>query len=316
MKYTLLGTAAIALMLTACGDKAATEKPVETDGAETIVDAPMQSKADADLTAAVETQPDEVKARYQYRNPKETIEFFEIMPGDTVAEALPGGGWYSKILLPYLGPEGQLIGIDYNIDMWQHFGGRLGSEEFRKTKETWAADWVEGAKEWQPGGAQLSAFTFGTVPEDVKGTVDSVLFIRALHNMARFEEQGPYLQQAAEDAYAMLKPGGVVGVVQHRAPESASDEWANGSNGYIKESRVIAAFEAAGFEFVDSSSINANPNDMPTEEDFVWRLPPTLATSTVREGDDEETIANKDGLRAGYEAIGETDRMTLKFKKP
>ena len=103
----------------------------------------------------------------------------------------------------------------------------------------------------------------------------------------------------------ILKPGGVVGVVQHRAAESADDGWANGDNGYVKQSRIISVFESAGFELVETSEINVNPRDQPTQEEFVWRLPPTLGTSQ----EDEE-------LRAEMEAIGESDRMTLKFRKP
>ena len=131
--------------------------------------------------------------------------------------------------------------------------------------------------------------------------------MRAMHNVSRFEDAGGYMTQAVSDAYRMLKPGGVVGVVQHRAPEGEPDEWAMGSNGYVKESRVIDAFEAGGFELLKTSEINANPKDVPRAEndDAVWRLPPTLGTS--RDNPD---------LKAEMEAIGESDRMTLVFRKP
>ena len=102
-----------------------------------------------------------------------------------------------------------------------------------------------------------------------------------------------------------MKPGGIVGVVQHSGPESNSDEWATGANGYLKESAVIAAFEEAGFELAATSDINANEADVPSNEAFVWRLPPSL--SGTEEGTPE---------RAEMEAIGESNRMTLKFKKP
>ena len=102
----------------------------------------------------------------------------------------------------------------------------------------------------------------------------------------------------------MLKDGGLVGVVQHRAPESASDEWANGSRGYLKQSAVIAMFEDAGFQLVARSEINANPKDQPGEEDIVWRLPPSLRTSQ-----------ENPELREAMLAIGESDRMTLLFRK-
>ena len=107
------------------------------------------------------------------------------------------------------------------------------------------------------------------------------------------------------DAHAVLKPGGTFGVVQHHARDEMSDEFADGSHGYLKKAFVIAAAETAGFEFVGESDINANPNDQPTAEDIVWRLPPTLATSR----DNPE-------LQAELEAVGESNRMTLKFRKP
>jgi len=103
----------------------------------------------------------------------------------------------------------------------------------------------------------------------------------------------------------VLKPGGTMGVVQHHAREDMSDEFADGSHGYLKKSFVIAAAEQAGFEFVAESDINANPNDQPGEEDIVWRLPPSFATSA----EDPE-------LKAKLAAVGESNRMTLKFRKP
>lgn len=257
------------------------------------------------LAAALTAQPDETKARYDARNPKETLTFFGVEPGMTVVEALPGGGWYSKILLPYLGHDGELIGADYSMEMWPLFGG-FATPEFIEKRKTWVTDAVEAAQEWRgEHGAKASAFVFGSLPEEMKGAADVVLFIRALHNLARFNEQGGFFDEALADAYAALKPGGVVGVVQHRAPETNSDEWASGENGYLKQAWVIEQFEAAGFEFVDASEVNANPKDQPTEEDIVWRLPPSLGTSK----DNPE-------LMAQMKEIGESDRMTLMFRKP
>ena len=137
------------------------------------------------------------------------------------------------------------------------------------------------------------------------GKADMVLFVRSYHHLNRFEEEGGFRTAALEDTMKVLKPGGIVGVVQHRGPEGNSDEWAEGDSGYMKQSQVIASFEAAGFELVGESEVNANPADRPTNEDIVWRLPPSLATSR----DDEE-------MRAKMQEIGESDRMTLKFRKP
>ena len=228
------------------------------------------------LAAALAAQPDEVKARYEWRHPQETLEFFGVAPGMTVVEALPGGGWYSKILLPYLGADGKLIGADYALDMFPLFG--FFSAERLEQKKTWVQDWTAEAQGWRgDDSAEVSAFVLGSMPDALKGTADAVLLIRALHNLHRFESQGGFLTAAVQNAYDVLKPGGIVGVVQHRAPEAMSDEWADGSKGYLKQSRVIEVMTAAGFELVAESDINANPADQPGEEDYVWRLPPTLA---------------------------------------
>ena len=266
---------------------------------------PLLAEVDSThLAAVLAAQPEETRARYQYRHPQETLEFFGIEPGMTVLEALPGGGWYTKILLPYLGSDGQLIGADYALEMFPLFG--LLSEEQLKAKETWSEVFIAEAKEWAgDDGAQVSAFVLGSMPDELKGTVDAVVIIRALHNVARFEAEGGFLTAALKNAYDALKPGGIAGVVQHRARDGMPDDWASGSNGYLKRDFLIAQMEEAGFEFVAASDINANEKDQPTEEDIVWRLPPTLATSR----EDPE-------LKAKMEAVGESNRMTLKFRKP
>ena len=256
------------------------------------------------LAEVLDARPDEVKARYQYRHPQETLEFFGVEPGMTVVEALPGGGWYSKLLLPYLGSSGQLVGADYPLDLWPNFS--FMTEEALEAKKTWVDDWTEDAEGWRSAGdAGISAFQMAALPEAMHGTADAVLFIRALHNLARFEETGGFLTAAVQDAYQVLKPGGVVGVVQHHARDEMPDEWADGNNGYLKKGFVIETMEAAGFEFVGSSEVNANPNDQPTTDDIVWRLPPSLQTSR----DNPE-------LQAAMREIGESNRMTLKFRKP
>ena len=262
--------------------------------------APEISRLDAVLAA----QPAEVQARYQYRHPKETLEFFGVEPGMTVVEALPGGGWYTKILAAYLGPNGTVIGADYPINLYKNFG--FYNEEFGEAKKTWVEDWSAGAAGWGgDDGATVSAFVFGAVPDEMVGTADVILFVRAMHNLARFESQGGYLTQAIDDAWRILKPGGVVGIVQHHARDEMPDDWASGAAGYLKTGFLISQLEKRGFELVGESDINANPNDQPGPEDVVWRLPPSLGTSQ----DDPE-------LRTKLQAIGESNRMTLKFRKP
>ena len=304
MTLKTLFLAGVALTLVACGNNSADVKKVasETSGA---AKAEMAMKANsAKLATILAAQPDKAKARFDARNPQATLEFFGITPGMTVVEALPGGGWYSKILLPYLGDEGHLVGVDYSIKMWPEFGG-FANEEFIEKKKTWAAEWVEGAQAWRAGSnGNISAFTFGGRDASMDGQADAVLFIRALHNVSRFEDEGGYMTEALADTRALLKTGGIVGVVQHQGPETNDDKWAEGDNGYLKKSDVIAKFKAAGFELVKESAINENPKDVPSNKDIVWRLPQSLATSR----EDAE-------LKAKMEAIGESNRMTLLFKK-
>lgn len=260
--------------------------------------------AASNLDAVLAAQPEEVRARYGHRHPKETLEFFGIQPGMTVVEALPGGGWYSKILVQYLGPEGRLIGANYAHEMWPKFA--FFDQAFIDSMRTWSTDWPQSAAEWRgENGATVSAFDFGSMPAELEGQADAVLLIRALHNLARFEADGGYLTAALADIHRVLKPGGIVGIVQHEARAEMPDAWADGSRGYLKRQFVIDRMTAAGFEFVAASEVNENPNDQPGADDMVWRLPPSLATSR----DDPE-------LRAQMEAIGESHRMTLLFRKP
>jgi predicted methyltransferase len=256
------------------------------------------------LAAVLAAQPEEVQARYVYRHPAETLAFFGIEPGMTVVEALPGGGWYSKLLLPYLGDDGALIGANYAHSMLKLFG--FYSEERLKEMETWTSDWPTQAATWIPdNNTSISAFTFGNLPQTEAGSADAVLFVRALHNLARFRDEDDFLQTAITDAYTILKPGGVVGVVQHRMREEAPDAWAMGDRGYLKQSYVIEQMQQAGFVLEDSSELNANALDIPEDGDRVWRLPPTLGGSK-----------DKPEVAAAMTAIGESNRMTLRFRKP
>lgn len=273
--------------------------------ASTKNDAPGAGQFDgAKLQTVLAAQDEASKARYEARNPYETLKFMQVAPGMTVVELLPGGGWYSKILLPYLGEEGKLIGVDYPLSMWPNFP--FGTGEFIEERKSWPQQWPVEAKAWAgDNGAEVEAYTLDTIPESLNGSADRVLFIRAMHNLVRFEEDGGYLTKALQQAYDLLKPGGMVGVVQHAVDESKSDEWADGSRGYLKQSRVEQAMEDAGFELVATSDINKNPKDQPGAEDIVWRLPPSYYSSQ-----------DNTDLRAEYRAIGESNRMTLLFRKP
>jgi predicted methyltransferase len=289
------------------------------------------------LTAVIESRNAADRVRDDARHPLETLTFFQVEPGMTVAEVLPGSGWYSRILALYLGSRGALYGVNYTDSMWELFDRgdawaaerradtrkfvekvhsyvddvlKISGEEIGEVSKE-VATTVDHTRAIAPGllddidtGIEARGFTFGTIPAEIAGTVDRVLMIRALHNLNRFEPIAGTRTQALAAVRGMLKEDGLVGVVQHRLPESAADEGADGGRGYLKQSAVIDMFEQAGFKLVASSEINANPKDQPGAGDIVWRLPPSLSTS-------EENPA----LRAAMEAIGESDRMTLLFRK-
>lgn len=256
------------------------------------------------LASILAEQPDGVKARYPFRNPAHTLDFFQIKPGMNVIEILPGGGWYSKILLPLLGKEGQLVGADYALDMWPHFS--FMTPERLEKKKTWVSTWTKDAESW--GGensAKVSAFQLSNMPKTVEGSADAVLFIRALHNLARHHEKGPYLDSALKETYLALKPGGLVGIVQHQAHEDRPDDWADGNKGYLKKSFVINKMTEHGFELIGQSDINSNHKDQAKVGDSVWRLAPSLRSKKASPAEKQRLIE-----------MGESNRMTLLFKKP
>ncbi len=239
---------------------------------------------------------DDDRARDQYRNPAETLAFFQIEPTMTVAEYGPGGGWYTRVLAPYLMPAGGYIAFNQDSD---------GREYRTRAQEARSKGWTERFKSGLAEGMgvegdAVTAFETDEMPEDVAGTVDRVVIFRSMHGL----NIGNTADQVLKAARTMLKDDGMVGVVQHRAPEGASyDDYGARQRGYMRKADVIAIFAANGFELVAESEINANPNDPANWERGVWTLPPVLAT-----GED-------DARRSEYLAIGESDRMTLLFKK-
>ncbi len=279
-----------------------TEAPAIEEPTAAVEEVPVQ----ASLADILDAQPEAVKARYQFRNPKETIEFFGIEPGMTVLEGLPGRGWYTQILLPYIGPEGCVIGAAYSLEMYKLFP--FATDDFMAKQSGWQEQFVIDAKEWGGDASpHIEAFHFASMPEKLANTADVAFFPRVLHNPANFQNAGVsnYLEQVLGDIHTVLKPGGILGVVQHEARPDMSDEFADGSHGYLKKAWLIEQIEAAGFEFVAESAINENEKDQPSEDDIVWRLPP----SYVGTRDDAD-------MKAAVDAIGESNRMTLKFRKP
>lgn len=251
--------------------------------------------------AAVIADPrrDGDRARDVYRHPAETLAFFGVEPDMVVADVLPGGGWYTRVLLPYVGEDGGYIGVAYGMTTAERQYGDRFTDERRVATAAFPETFVEEARGDGPEGANvMGAYLFDAIPSELDGSVDFVLFARALHHLKRTST----LNAAVLRTYEILKPGGVVGVVQHRAKPDASDEYASGNKGYVREADIIAAFEAAGFVFEEASEINANPNDPADWPNGVWTLPPRLALGLLNRDD--------------YVAIGESDRMTLRFRKP
>lgn len=216
------------------------------------------------------------------RHPAETLAFFGVKPGQTVVELWPGGGWYTEILAPLTSSAGTL----YAAGPWER--GLTGVKT------------LQAANPAVYGKVKLAAFPApeGT-PAVPDASADVVLTFRNVHNW-RFG--GVDAAQANFDAvFKMLKPGGTFGVVDHRLPENM-DSALEEKSGYMKESSVIGFAEKAGFRLVGRSEVNANPKDTHDHPEGVWTLPPSYRL--------------KDVDRAKYQAIGESDRMTLRFEKP
>jgi len=246
--------------------------------------------ADPALAAAV-AAPTRTPAnvlRDKYRSPAATLSFFGIKPGDTVVEIWPGGGWYTEILAPYVASGGGRLYLA--APAW----GRTGIDKLKAANATLYGPLAV---------ADFPVFD-GKAAEIPAGTADAVVTFRNVHNWRmgyRRDDKQDYSLDAFRQIYAMLKPGGVLGIEDHRLPESADAERER-SSGYMKVSTIRRLAEEAGFQFAGSSEINANPRDSADWPNGVWTLPPSL-----RLGDTD---------RAKYLAIGESDRMTLKFVKP
>lgn len=270
------------------------------------LDSNLSASDEASLVAILEGRDAETKTRDAARRPLETLSFFGIQSDMAVVEVLPGRGWYTEILAPYLAERGAIMGLNYADDTWPMFGF-FTAEQIAETIERNNA-YPMKAKDLAGSDIKASSTSFGKIATSDYGTFDAVLFIRALHNLHRFEAEAGTFTRAVADSNKLLKTGGIVGVVQHWAPEIAADEWADGNGGYLKESRIIELFEAGGFKLVGRSLHNANPNDVPTRDDVVWRLPPTLNTGKL-EGAEKEAAIEKNT------AIGESNRIVLKFAK-
>lgn len=278
------GLSAAALTLAACSGGTA--------------DAPkMDSKTEAPAAVTLDTvlahpRRADNAARDAFRNPKATLEFFGIAPGMSVGEVWPG--WYTPVIAPYLAANGG----EYTAVLYQEAGGERAIARNAAFAEKYGND---------PDFGTVNMASFGAADEPIGAaeSLDMLLTFRNTHSWMR----GGYAEKAFSDFYAVLKPGGTLGVVQHRLPETAMQN-PEGRTGYVQESYVKDLAARAGFEFVGSSEVNANPKDTADHPMGVWTLPPS--SSTPKEGSPEA-----DGFDAAlYKNIGESDRMTLKFRKP
>ena len=242
-----------------------------------------------DSVIAGDHRSEQNKSRDVYRNPKQTLEFFGIESEMTVVEVWPSAGWYTEILAPYLNEKGQYISASFDLNSDSAFVQRMGKIFLGKLEKR--PDLYSNVKH----GVLM-------LPDKIEvaepGTVDMVLTFRNIHNWMAREQQ----HIAMKAFYEMLKPGGVLGVVEHRGDELVPQD-PSSKSGYVNESYMVKIAEAAGFILDDSSEVNANPLDTKNHSEGVWTLPPTY-----RAQNDEQKMALSE--------IGESDRFTLRFKKP
>jgi predicted methyltransferase len=236
------------------------------------------------------------KARDPWRHPIETLGFFELRAGQTVVEFWPGAGWWTEILAPWLDRNGgTYVAALFPTDAGADAAAVQIVERFRER-------FSERALYGEP---RISAFGPATGPVAPAGSADLVMFMRNLHNWMA----AGIAEKAFRDAFAALKPGGLLGIEQHRANVGGVQDPA-ATNGYVQEPYVKQLAAEAGFAFVGSSEINANPEDTKDHPFGVWTLPPQRLTAP--QGQPADPAFD----RAKYDRIGESDRMTLKFRKP
>ena len=251
--------------------------------------ATVQVQAGMDWTTALEgAQRSEAnRARDVYRHPRETLEFFGLRGDMNVVEISPGGGWYTEVLAPLLMDEGALYAAAANLNPPHPYYRRSLGKYLQKLGDNNDVYKKVIVTQLQP---PLSA--------DVgpAGQADLVLTFRNVHNWMNAGTDAAVLGAA----FKALKPGGILGIVEHRAKPGTSRE-AMIKSGYVTEDHVIALAESAGFKLLESSEINANPKDSANHPKGVWTLPPRLRMDDVD--------------REKYLKIGESDRMTLKFVK-
>ena len=275
MRIAFLAAALMAAPLTLVAPLPAAAQQVSPALAQVLAD----SRRDAD------------RARDAHRHPAETLTLFRLEPGMTVVDYVPDQGWYARIIAPYLGPNGRYIAMGPDVTgmaegQRNYWGGQ--ADKLRSN----GANWNLGPS------AALSGFNTDAVPAELEGQVDRVLIFRELHNIIRND----WLHDDMLAIRRLLKPGGMVGIEQHRADPDAPYAMTDGSKGYLREKDVVALFDLYGFDLVAESEVNANPKDPKDWPQGVWMLPPNFRAAT-------------DATRPRLTAIGESDRMTMLFRK-
>jgi len=276
----------ITMVLIGCGGPAPEPETAAPAAAPEALAEPAGPSLDAILAGDQRSAAN--RARDAYRHPKETLEFFGLTPETVVVEIWPFDGWYTEIIAPYVNERGKYYAAGFDPDSPQEFI-QQGIKRFREKLDA-RPDLYSGVE-----------MTTLSPPDKVEiappGSADMVLTFRNIHNwMGRGGAE-----VAFQAMYAALKPGGILGVVEHRGNPAVPQD-PKAASGYVNEDYAIRLAEQAGFELVAKSEINANPADTKDYEKGVWTLPPTF-----REGDTD---------RDRYAAIGESDRFTLKFRKP
>jgi predicted methyltransferase len=250
---------------------------------------PALAADDGKLKAVIagDQRPADQKVRDQYRHPYETLQFFGIRKDMTVLEIYPGAGWYTQILAPYLKDDGKLIAAVYDRDP--------------KTQKDWMPKYNKQFTDAFEGKSDVYG-TIGVVdmvpPDRVDlasaGSVDMILDFRNAHNWIELGGD-----KVAAGWFKALKQGGVLGIIEHRRAEGKPED---SESGYLHQKRIVDLMVKNGFKLAAASELNGNPKDTTDHPEGVWTLPPSLALGGEKS--------------AEYVAIGESDRMTLKFVKP
>lgn len=249
--------------------------------------APAAAQFPPDLQKVLtDARRDNDRIRDQFRHPGEFLQFCDIRPGMTVADYMPAGGFYTRILVPWLGAKGRYVGLTPDP-------ASTGLEKYKAFFAMLPGPSRKELEDWKLPGAPASIMAMQEVPEAMDGSFDRIILIREMHVLLGARA----LQGELTQLRKMLKPDGLLCVVQHRARSWADGDYTDGSKGYMRQSDVIGVVEAYGYQLVETSEINANPRDTADSPDGVWGIPPVMA------GD------------MSTRAVGDSDRMTLKFRK-